>query len=140
MAEDGDSGIDLMGAGECGATAAARFSFATVDREFQLKGTRLPRPGAIVPNGGPTGGNGGSEDADNFPVEPPVIIEGELPGFLRGIDAGQEQGLVGVDVPDPREVALIHDHLLDRSPRASYHFGKSLGREGRIERFGPDGG
>ena len=67
-------------------------------------------------------------------------VGSELDRRLGGVDTRREERLVGVDVSDPGQVFLVHDHLLHRLSRTAERLPEPLGREAGLERLGPDAG
>lgn len=66
----------------------------------------------------------GSQD---LPGQPAGEIRSQAPGHETGMDAGREQCLVGVDVPDAGDHRLVEQHRLQASTRAMRRPEKSSG-------------
>src|SRR5687767_1230352 len=114
MAEHRDPRIDVVGPGELRPADPARFSLAPVDEELELEVPPLPGPGAIVAEGGPLRPDRGLEEPARVLADPARGLDPDLLPRLRGIDLRGEERLVGVDVPDPDHVLLVHQDPLDR--------------------------
>jgi leucyl aminopeptidase len=74
MAEDGDTGVDGMGAGESGAATAAGLALAAVHQQLELDVPLLAGAGAVVPHGRAVGPDRRQQDAPDLRVQPPVIV------------------------------------------------------------------
>ena len=62
----------------------------------------------------------------------------EAPRLAQRMDAGAPERLVGVDVPDARDGALVEDRRLDRCAASGQPRGELSRREGGIERLRPE--
>jgi hypothetical protein len=105
-----------------------------------LEIARLAGPGAVVTDRRAAGGDGRGQNPPDLGVKPAMVVRGQAARRLRRVDAGGEERLVRVDVADPRQQPLIHQHLLHRLARAPQRRPQPGGSELGRERLGADRG
>ena len=98
----------------------ARLALAPVDEELVLEGSAHAVDVAEVVDRRPARVDAGLQRRDRRLAQALVLLGRELPGGAQRVDAGAEQRLVGVDVPDAGDAPLVEQERLDRRrpPRA----------------------
>src|SRR5918994_313243 len=109
----------------------ARLSSPPVDLELALHRARGAVGRRVIPQRGPLPGDAGAERVADAPPEPLQLLVVEQAGRAERMDARPPEGLVGVDVPEPRHRALVEDRGLHRRSPA----GQALEREPALERL-----
>jgi len=119
--------LSLASGAEVGATPANHNTFdrrsadeaglagAHVDAVFQLEEAADAVGVDVVGDGRPAEFYGVGEDGDERVAEAAEFSAGKQRGQTAGTDAGAEEGLVGVDVPDAVEQGLVEQRGLDGS-------------------------
>ena len=87
---------------------------AAVDEEAVLEGAAEAVDVAEVVDRGPARVDPFEQRRDDGVAQALVLLEREPPGGPQRVDAGAEEGLVGVDVADARDAALVEQEGLDR--------------------------
>ena len=108
---------------------------APVDQELALEPARLAADLRVIPEGGAARPDGGGQDRAKPRRQSLGTAGADGAGAPARADPGPEQGLAGVDVPDPRDDALIEQRRLDRG-RPPAEDRAQLGT-GDVERLGP---
>ena len=92
---------------------------APVHQELVLEGAVDAVDVAEVVDRRALGLDAGAQRVDDRVRQAFVLVGRQRPGGPEGMDPGPEQGLVGVDVPDPGDHALVEQECLDRGPAAA---------------------
>lgn len=96
------------------AAGGARLACAVVDAEVLLMAAVAARTVAVVAEGRAAVGEAVAEDALDGRCELLALCLGQAAGLVARMDPCEKQGLVGVDVAEPRDAALVKQEGLDR--------------------------
>lgn len=96
------------------AAGGARLACAVVDAEVLLMVAVAALAVAVVAEGRAAVGEAVTEDALDGRCELLALCLCQAAGLAARIDPGKEQGLVGIDVAEPRDAALVEQERLDR--------------------------
>ena len=95
------------------AAGGARLACAVVDAEMLLMAAVAALAVAIVAEGRAAVGEAVAEDALDGRCELLALCLGQAAGLAARMDPCEKQGLVGVDVAEPRNAALVEQERLD---------------------------
>ena len=70
--------------------------------------------------------------------QPPVTLTGDDPGACGRVDAGAEQRLAGINVPQSGQNVAVHDKLFDRYSPTSAFMEQVISIESAFQWFGTD--
>src|SRR5690606_528364 len=107
--------VDVVSNRQPSAADCTGFAAAVVHQQLVLETARAAGGSAVVAEGGSLGGARRGQNRADCTAPGVELLHRYLVGRLGRIDPGDEQGLVGVDVPDADDEALVHQHLLDGS-------------------------
>jgi hypothetical protein len=80
----------------------------------------------------------GPQDVSDASAQGTNLLEAERTCPSSRADSSPEERLVGVDIPDPRDLLLIQEQRLDPHSGIVTHPREHFRREGRLERLDPD--
>ena len=109
-----------------------------MDEEAVLEGAAEAVDVAEVVDRGPARVDPFEQRRDDGVAQAPVLLECQPPGGPQRVDAGTEEGLVGVDVADARDAALVEQEGLDRGASPAGEVAQVRGREALVERLDPE--
>jgi len=138
VTKDRDAGINGMGTGETGAAPPAWLTLPAVDQQLKLEIAGLSGPRSIVTEGRAVGTDRGSEDPADCRMKSSLVVRPQTAGRLRWIYACGEEHFIGIDIPDPGEMALIHDDFLDRLPTSAQNAAQPFRRKVIVQRLRSD--
>jgi hypothetical protein len=136
-AEGGGAGGDLGGL-EGGLAAGAGVAGVAVGLEVSGEGAGLVGDVAVVAEGGAAGAEGVVEDLFDGGDEGFEVGGFEAADLLEGVEFGEEEGFVDVDVAEARDVALGEEAVFEPACAGGFPVGEVGGGEG--EGVGTEGG
>jgi hypothetical protein len=126
--------------GDQRSAAIARLVAAAVDAELVLHRASTAVGQPVVAKRRPLPGEAVLESGTDPAVQPSQLVAVETGRGTQRIEPRAPQRLVDVDVPHPREGALIEERPLERRSAARETLAEPCGREERVERLVADAG
>ena len=123
---------------DCRSAYAAWQPFATIDKAVELEGAGRSVAVDIIPQcAAPPGDRFGERLAHGFAQSPQTLSRDPV-GDARWADTGAKQRLVGVDVANAHDDAVVHQSELDRCFALARGPKQVVGIEIGAERLGPE--
>src|SRR5262245_45385585 len=117
------------------AAALTWLALPSVDLELVLHPARAAVRRAVVAKRRALALDAGPERGSNAAVKRPQLVLAQLAGRSQRVHPRTPERLIGVDVPDARQPALVEDHGLHRRPPVGESLGQAPRRERRRQRL-----